>query len=141
MDTDQPLLSDTSILDSSIDSVDSVVLHQRERNKLLEAMALNAQTTEVPIGTGANKTPLGSPLQLSTSTSPTNQLNQSSVDEITETLDQVSLNTLNKGFQVIEPSKPRYLSLDIVQHFNELNMARQRDLNEMLKKCALCSNM
>jgi hypothetical protein len=85
MDTDPPLLSDTSILDSSIDSVDSVVLHQREHNKLLEAMALNAQNTDVPIGTGANRMPLGSPRQPSTSTSPTNQLNQS-VDEITETL-------------------------------------------------------
>jgi hypothetical protein len=44
MDKDQTALSDTSILDSSIDSVDSVVQKQIERNKLLAEMA--AQTPD-----------------------------------------------------------------------------------------------
>jgi hypothetical protein len=130
MDTEPALLSDTSILDSSVDSVDSVVLHQRERNKLLATMALNAQNSDPSVGTGVNRLPLGPP-RPGTSTSPTNQLNQSSVDEITDTLDHVSLNTHNKGFQVIQPSKPRYLS----QTLSNISMSSIWLFKEILMKC------
>jgi hypothetical protein len=55
MDIGSAVLSDTSILDSSIDSVDSVVQRQIERNKLLIEMATSI--TDTPTVTGGNKNP------------------------------------------------------------------------------------
>jgi hypothetical protein len=57
MDIGNAGLSDTSILESSIDFVDSVVQEQIERNNLLIEMATSA--TEMPMVTLGNKTPLG----------------------------------------------------------------------------------
>ncbi len=45
MDSGSAALSDTSILDSSVDSVDSVVQKQIERNKLLIEMATSVTDT------------------------------------------------------------------------------------------------
>ncbi len=59
MDSGSAALSDTSILDSSVDSVDSVVQKQIERNKLLIEMASSA--TDTALATGGNTTPLGNP--------------------------------------------------------------------------------
>ena len=59
MDSGSAALSDTSILDSSVDSVDSVVQKQIERNKLLIKMASSA--TDTAVATGSSTTPLGNP--------------------------------------------------------------------------------
>jgi hypothetical protein len=55
MDIGSAGLSDTSILDSSIDSVDSVVQKQIECNKLLIKMATSL--TDTPTVTGRKKLP------------------------------------------------------------------------------------
>jgi hypothetical protein len=128
-------LSDTSILDSSIDSVDSVVQKQIERNKLLIEMATTA--TDTTVATGGNKTPLGPPKLATLNTLSTDQTQNVSLDDSIDSRGNVTVDILtNKlsGFHVSEPSKPKYLSpADIVQHFNEWNMTRQKDLFEMQK--------
>jgi hypothetical protein len=135
MDIGSAGLSDTSILDSSIDSVDSVVQRQIECNKLLIKMATSV--TDTPTVTGRNKTPLGTPKQATLSALATDQTQNVSLDDSIDSRGNVTVDILtNKlgGFHVSEPSKPKYLSpADIVQHFNEWNMTRQKDLFEMQK--------
>ncbi len=128
MDIGNAGLSDISNLDSSIDSMDSVVQKQIERNKLLIEMATSA--TEMPTVTGGNKTPLGPPKQALQNTLSTDQSQNVSLDDSVDSRSNVTVDILtNKlgGFHVSEPSKPKYLSpADIVQHFNELNMKTKR---------------
>jgi hypothetical protein len=135
MDIGSVGLSDTSILDSSIDSVDSVVQRQIERSKLLMEMATSV--TDTPTVTGGNRTPLGQPKQTPLNTLATDQTQNVSLDDSIDSRGNVTVDILkNKlgGFHVLEPSKPKYSSpADIVQHFNEWNMTRQKDLFEMQK--------
>jgi hypothetical protein len=135
MDIGSAGLSDTSILDSSIDSMDSVVQKQIERNKLLIEMATSV--TNMPTVTGGNKKKLGPPKQILQNTLATDQNRNVSLDDSVDLRGNVTVDILtNKlgGFHVLEPSKPKYLSpADIVQHFNEWNMTRQKELFEMQK--------
>jgi len=135
MDKDQTVLSDTSILDSSIDSVDSVVQKQIERNKRLAKQAANV--SDSPPVTGGNKNHLGPPRQSISNTLHTEQFQNDSLDDTVDLQNNISISSLTdkfNGTHVAEPSKPTYLSpTDIVQHFNELNMTRQKDLCQMQK--------
>jgi hypothetical protein len=121
-------LSDTSILDFSFDSVNSVVQKQIECNKLLIEMATSAK--DMPMVTGGNKKNLGPPKQTLQNTLNIDQIQNVSLDDSVDSRNNVTVDILrNKlgGFHVSEPSKPKYLSpADIVQHFNELNMTRQK---------------
>jgi hypothetical protein len=120
MDIGNAGLSDTSILDSSIDSVDCVVQKQIECNKLLIKMATSV--TDMPTVTGGNKKNLGPPKQTLQNTLTTDQSKNISLDDSVDSRGNVTVDILtNKlgGFHVSEPSKPKYLSpADIVQHFN-----------------------
>jgi hypothetical protein len=133
MDSGSAALSDTSILDSSVDSVDSVVQKQIERNKLLIEMASSA--TDTAVATGSNTTPLGNPKLPAQNTLSTDQTQNVSLDDSIDSRNNVTVDILSNklgGFHVSEPSKPKYLSpADIVQHFNEWNMTRQKDLFDM----------
>ena len=133
MDSGSAALSDTSILDSSVDSVDSVVQKQIERNKLLIEMASSA--TDTAVATGGNTTPLGNPKLTAQNTLSTDQTQNVSLDDSIDSRSNVTVDILSNklgGFHVSEPSKPKYLSpADIVQHFNEWNMTRQKDLFDM----------
>ena len=133
MDSGSAALSDTSILDSSVDSVDSVVQKQIERNKLLIEMATSV--TDTAVATGSNMTPLGNPKLPAQNTLSTDQTQNVSLDDSIDSRSNVTVDILSNklgGFHVSEPSKPKYLSpADIVQHFNEWNMTRQKDLFDM----------
>ena len=139
MDSGSAALSDTSILDSSVDSVDSVVQKQIERNKLLIEMASSA--TDTAVATGSNTTPLGNPKLPAQNTLSTDQTQNVSLDDSIDSRNNVTVDILSNklgGFHVSEPSKPKYLSpADIVQHFNEWNMTRQKDLFDMQRTCLL----
>jgi hypothetical protein len=135
MDIGSAGLSDTSILDSSIDSVDSVIQKQIEHNKLLIEMATSIADT--PTVTGGNKKTLGPTKQILQNLLTTDQSQNISLDDSVDSRGNVTVDIVtNKlgGFHVSEPSKPKYLSpADIVQHFNKWNMTRQKDLFEMQK--------
>ncbi len=113
----------------------SVVQRQIERNKLLIEIATSV--TDMPMVTGGNKTPLGPLKQAPLNTLATDQTQNVSLDDSIDSRGNVTVDIItNKlgGFHVSEPSKPKYLSpTDIVQHFNEWNMTRQKDLFEMQK--------
>ncbi len=129
MDIGNVGLSDTSISDSSINSVHSVVQKQLEHDKLLIEMASTADTL---VATGGNKTPLRPTKQVLQSTLTMDQSQNLLLNDSFELRNDVTVDILtNKmgDFHVSEPSKPKYLSpADIIQHFNELNMIRQKDL-------------
>ena len=116
MDSGSAALSDTSILDSSVDSVDSVVQKQIERNKLLIEMATSV--TDTAVATGGNMTPLGNPKLVAQNTLATDQTQNVSLDDSIDSRSNVTVDILSNklgGFHVSEPSKPKYLSpADIV---------------------------
>jgi hypothetical protein len=96
-----------------------------------------AQTSDLPIVTGGNKTPLGPPRQPALNELHMEQSQNDSLDDTIDLRNNVSINSLAdkfNGFHIAEPSKPKYLwQADIVQHFSELKMTRQKDLYEMQK--------
>jgi hypothetical protein len=92
MDIGSAGLSDTSILDSSIDSVDSVIQKQIERNKLLIEMATSVM--DMPTVTGGNKTPLGPPKQILQNTLTTDQSQNVSLNDSVDSRGNVTVDIL-----------------------------------------------
>ena len=121
MDIGNTGLSDCSILDSSIDSVDSVFQKQIEHNKILIKMAISV--TDMLMVTGRNKKTLGPPKQILQNTLTADQSQNVSLDDSVDSSCNFTVDILtNKlgGFRVLELSKHKYLSrADIVQHFYE----------------------
>ena len=89
MDSGSAALSDTSILDSSVNSVDSVVQKQIERNKLLIEMATSV--TDTAVATGSNTTPLGNPKLLAQNTLSTDQTQNVSLDDSIDSRSNVTV--------------------------------------------------
>jgi hypothetical protein len=91
MDIGNAGLSDTSILDSAIDSVDSVVQKQIEHNKLLIDMATSV--TDMPMVTGGKKT-LGPPKQILQNTLSTDQSQNVFLDDSVDSRGNVTVDIL-----------------------------------------------
>jgi hypothetical protein len=84
---------------------------------------------------------LGPPRQSTSNTLHTEQSQNDLLDDTVDLQNNVFISSLTdkfNGFHVAEPSKLKFLSPEyIVQHFNELNMTRQKDLYEMQKTMRL----
>ncbi len=86
-------LSGPEVLDSSVDSVDSVVQKQIERNKLLIEMASSA--TDTAVATGGNTTPLGTPKLTAQNTLSTDQTQNVSLDDSIDSRSNVTVDILS----------------------------------------------
>jgi hypothetical protein len=93
MDIGSAVLSDTSILDSSVDSVDSVVQRQIERNKHFIKMATSV--ADIALATGGNKTPLVTPKLTASNTLSTDQTQNVSLDDSFDSRSNVTVDTLS----------------------------------------------
>ncbi len=97
MDSGSAALSDTSILDCSVDSVDSVVQKQIERNKLLIEMATSV--TDMAVATGGNMTPLGNPKLVVQNTPSTDQTQNVSLDDSIDSRNNVTVDILSRTIE------------------------------------------